>query len=88
MIVEGKAVAKSGQELLALEQFSPRIWPFTTAEADAQLQKDDDWYDLKGKRLRLPVKAYFIFEKKDPTIAVLVGIDEDLIKRALKNSDM
>lgn len=88
MIVEGKATTKSGQELLAIEQFSPRIWPFTTAEADAQLQKDDDWYDLKGKRLTLPVKVYFIYEKKDPTLAVLVGIDEDLIKRALKNADM
>lgn len=87
ILVEGKVFAKTGEELLAVEHFSPDIWPFTTSEADAQIKKGDEWYDLKGKRLKLPVKAYFIYEKADPTLAALVGIDEELIRRALKSAE-
>ncbi|WP_374078953.1 hypothetical protein [Bdellovibrio bacteriovorus] len=88
MIVVGKAISKSGKELPVLEMFSTSIWPFTTREADEQLQEGDDWYDLKGKRPYLPVKAYFLCEKKDPTTAILIGIDEHFIKQALKNAEM
>lgn len=88
ILVEGKVFAKSGEELLAIEKFSPRIWPFTTTEDEEQLKKGDDWHDLKGKRVQLPVKAYFIYEKADPTLAALVGIDEELIIRALTNAGL
>lgn len=86
--VEGQAEGPAGQTLFVGEFFDARIWPFTTEEGDRQIQKGDDWYDLKGKRRTLPVPAYFICEKKDPKIAVMVGIDQTLLNEALKRSEM
>lgn len=85
--VEGEAEGPEGQPLFVGEFFDADIWPFTTEEDDRQIQKGDDWYDLKGKRRTLPVPAYFICEAKDPKIGVLVGIDQSLLNDALKRSE-
>ncbi|WP_374032426.1 hypothetical protein [Bdellovibrio bacteriovorus] len=86
--VEGEAEGPQGQALFVGEFFDADIWPFTTEEGDRQIQKDDDWYDLKGKRRTLPVPAYFVCEAKDPKVGVMVGIDQALLNDALKRSDM
>ncbi|WP_235046281.1 hypothetical protein [Bdellovibrio bacteriovorus] len=86
--VEGEAEGPQGQTLFVGEFFDADIWPFTTEEGDRQIQKDDDWYDLKGKRRTLPIPAYFICETNDPKIGVLVGIDQALLNDALKRSEM
>jgi|GEM_PF-1741854 len=88
IMVKGHAFAKSGQEMLAMEQFSPYIWPFTTEEEDARLQPHDDWYDLKGKRLKLPIKAYFIYEKANPQVGALVGVPEEIVREALQKAEL
>ncbi len=88
ILVKGQARDSLGNELLVLEQFSSRVWPFTTEEMDRQIQEGDDWYDLKGKRPFMPVKAYFLYEKKNPRVAALVAIDKHFIERALKSAEM
>ncbi|WP_413289172.1 hypothetical protein [Bdellovibrio sp. HCB337] len=79
MVVVGKAYSSTGAELYVREQFSTRIWNFINNGAEESLKKGDDWYDQKGKRKTLPVPAYFIYPKRDPTVAALVGIDAKYI---------
>ncbi|WP_415062535.1 hypothetical protein [Bdellovibrio sp.] len=88
ILVKGMARDSLGNELLALEQFSSRVWPFTTGELDQQIQEGDDWYSLKGKRQTLPIKAYFLCEKRNPRVAALVGIDKHFIEKALKSAEI
>lgn len=86
MIVEG-IVKYEGKELYSVDHISPYIWPFTSRDEDAQIQEGDDWYDLKGKRVYLPVKAMFLVEKMNPTYAALIAIDKGLIKDAVKRAE-
>lgn len=78
-VVVGKAHSRKGADLFVQEQFSTRIWNFTTSNAEKSLKKGDDWYDQKGQRRTLPVPAYFICEKNDPQVAALVGIDAEYV---------
>ncbi|MNL55547.1 hypothetical protein D3C87_1789690 [compost metagenome] len=76
---QGKAFTKEGKELFVLEFFSPDIWNFVEASEDEALKEGDDWYDMKGKRPRLPLRGFFLCEKKDPKVATLVAVRyEDL----------
>lgn len=86
--VQGEAQGPGGESLFVSEFFDSYIWPFTTQEQDRQIRKGDDWYDLKGKRATLPISAYFLYPRKNPQVAILVGIDHDLISEALKRSKM
>lgn len=79
VVVVGKARSSKGVELLAQEQFSTKIWNFTNKENEESLKEGDDWYDQKGKRMRLPVPAYFLCAKKNPHTAALVGIDKKYV---------
>lgn len=79
IIVEGYALGPHGEQLIVREEFSPRIWNFTTPQAERSLQKGSDWYDMKGKRRLLPVPAYFICRKMHPSEACLIGIDKEYL---------
>jgi hypothetical protein len=79
IIVEGSAQGPQGEQLIVREEFSPRIWNFTTPQAERSLQKGSDWYDMKGKRRLLPVPAYFICRKTHPSQACLIGIDKEYL---------
>ncbi|XGC79811.1 hypothetical protein ACES2L_10765 [Bdellovibrio bacteriovorus] len=85
-LVEGKGTYQ-GHEFIALEHVSSYIWPFVDAKEDEQIEEGDDWYDLKGKRVRLPVKAYFLLDKRTPNRATLVAIDKTFIKDACKRAE-
>ena len=80
IVAEGEVTLLSGDKLPVREEFHYSIWPFTTREDDARLTPKDDWYDKKGKRPYLPVSAYFICEKENPSWARMVGIDKDHLK--------
>ncbi|UXR65495.1 hypothetical protein EZJ49_04410 [Bdellovibrio bacteriovorus] len=86
--VQGEAQGPGGESLFVSEFFDSYIWPFTTKAQDQQLRKGDDWYDMKGKRATLPVPAHFLCPAMNPEIAILVGIDHDLISEALKRNRM
>jgi len=79
IIVEGHAKGPSGDDIIVREEFSPRIWNFTTPDAEESLKKGSDWYDKKGKRRLLPVPAYFICNKHRPAWAQLVAINHEYI---------
>lgn len=79
IVVEGRAQGPNGEEILVQERFSPRIWNFTTPQAEESLQKGSDWYDKKGQRRLLPVPAYFICQKHRPVFAQLVAIDREFV---------
>lgn len=79
IIVEGFAVGPEGKPLAVREEFSPRIWNFTTPQAERSLQKGSDWYDMKGKRRLLPVPAHFICNKSSPNVACLIAIDKEYV---------
>ncbi|UOF01539.1 hypothetical protein [Bdellovibrio reynosensis] len=85
-LVHGKGMYHD-KEFMALEQFSSFIWPFVDSTEDDQIQEGDDWYDLKGKRVRLPVKAQFLVDKRNPNRGVLVAIDKSLVKDACKRAE-
>lgn len=80
IVAEGEVTLPSGNKLPVREEFHYSIWPFTTREDDARLTPEDDWHDKKGKRPYLPVSAYFICEKENPSWARMVGIDKDRLK--------
>lgn len=86
--VQGEAEGPGRVTLFVSEFFDSSIWPFTTPEQDRQILEGDDWYDLKGKRATLPISAYFLCRKNNPKVAILVGVDHDVIVEALKRSKM
>lgn len=86
MIAKG-VVNFESKKFHSIDFFSPDIWPFTTPDEDAQIQEGDDWYDLKGKRVYLPVKAMFLINKSNPTHAVLIAIDKGLIDDAVNRME-
>ncbi|MFH1619634.1 MAG: hypothetical protein ABIG11_06980 [bacterium] len=72
-----------GEKTIFMEEFRADIWSSAVAEQgeNENLKPGDDRYHYKGKRLRLPLKAWVIYRRDNPAKAALVGLPAALVER-------
>lgn len=72
MVVKGSF----GEKGLFFEDFSPELWSRSVADRGEEegLKPGDDWHSEKGKRMKLPLPAWILYDRKTPGAGVLAGI--------------
>lgn len=65
-----------GEKGLFFEDFSPELWSRSVADKGEEegLKPGDDWHSEKGKRMKLPLPAWVLYDRKTPGVGVLAGI--------------
>lgn len=65
-----------GEKGLFFEDFSPQAWSRSVADRGEEegLKPGDDWHSEKGKRVKLPLPAWVLYDRKTPGVGVLAGI--------------
>ena len=75
MLVKGSF----GEKGIFLEEFSPSVWSRGVADRGEEegLKPGDDWHSEKGKRIKLPLPAWVLYDRKTPGVGVLAGLPSE-----------
>jgi hypothetical protein len=75
-----------GQDGLFIEEFDPDLWSDAVAERGEEhgLRAGDDRYDQKGRRVKLPIEVWVVYNTERPRMADLAGIPAETVERLKK----
>lgn len=65
------------------ENFLPYIWMYSDNHRERSLKEGDDWFDLKGKRPKMPFPVHLLQHISETKLVGLVGIPAHAVDPAI-----